>query len=127
MCYNGVMFWCSDVNGNPKKYLRTHFLFLNSRRVLYYLAQLYTRGFGFVRRCGDVMMSQNLAVWDANSKKNKNKLAKKTLTCDTDRTKARTPKCRPAFGCSRRALPGPNKKKSAATKFMIFASPGNRF
>ena len=37
-------------------------------------------------------------------------LATKTLTCDTDRTKARTPKCRPAFGCSRRALPGPNKK-----------------
>ena len=45
---------------------------------------------------------------------------------DIDRTKARTPKCRPAFGCSRRALPGPNKK-SAATKFMVFASPENVF
>ena len=43
-------------------------------------------------------------------KKSPNKPAKKTLTCDTDRTKARTPKCRPAFGCSRRALPGPKNR-----------------
>ena len=40
----------------------------------------------------------------------KNKLATKTLTCDTDRTKTRTPKWRPAFSCSPRALPGRNKK-----------------
>ena len=57
-----------------------------------------------------------LPVWNAKSPKSPNKLATKTLTCDTDRTKARTPKCRPAFGCSRRALPGPNIKKSVATK-----------
>ena len=25
MCYNDVMFWCSDVTGNLKKYLRIHF------------------------------------------------------------------------------------------------------
>jgi len=61
-------------------------------------------------------------VNNANSKKSPNKLATKTLTCDTDRTKARTPKCRPAFGCSRRAFPGPNKKL-VATKFIIFDSP----
>ena len=67
-------------------------------------------------------------LWTQSFKKSPNELAKITLTCDTDRrTKARTPKCRPAFGCSRRALPGPNKKKSVATKFTIFASPGNRF
>ena len=54
---------------------------------------------------------------------------KKKLTCDTDRTKARTPKCRPAFGCFRRAVPVASRteeKKSVATKFMIFASPENR-
>jgi hypothetical protein len=59
------------------------------------------------------------------SKKSPNELATKTLACDTDRTKARTPKCRPAFGCSRRALPGPNKKIGRG-KIMIFASPERR-
>ena len=54
--------------------------------------------------------SSLLPAQDANFQKSPNKLATKTLTCDTDRTKARTPKCRPAFGCSRRALPGPKKK-----------------
>ena len=57
---------------------------------------------------------------DANPPKSQNKLATKTLTCDTDRTKARTPKWRPAFGCSRRALLGPNKKQSVATKVYDF-------
>ena len=51
--------------------------------------------------------------------KSRNKLATKTLTCDTDQTKARIPKWRPPFGCSRRALPGPNKK-SVATKVCGF-------
>ena len=57
-----------------------------------------------------------LGLWSAQQRmthtppKAKNKLATKTLICDTDRTKARTPKRRPAFCCSRRALPGPNKK-----------------
>ena len=49
-------------------------------------------------------------VEDAKLQKIPNKLAKQALTCDTNRTKARTPKCRPAFGCSRRALPGPKKE-----------------
>ena len=74
-----------------------------------------------------VSVDRHDAAQDVNFQKSPNKLATKTLTCDTDRTKARTPKWRPAFGCSRRALPGPNTKKSVATKFRIFASPGNRF
>ena len=40
---------------------------------------------------------------DGRFHKSPNKLATKTLACDTDRTKAHTPKWRPPFGCSRRA------------------------
>ena len=73
-----------------------------------------------------MMQLIKLPVKNAKFQKSRNKLAKKTLTCDTDRTKARTPKCRPAFGCSRRALPGPNQKNSVATKIYDFASPEKR-
>ena len=53
-----------SVTGNPKKIPKDPLFFKkNSWRVLYYLAQLFTRGFGFVRRCGEVMMSQNLILF----------------------------------------------------------------
>ena len=68
------------------------------------------------RRCGRGSAGRKLP-------KSQNKVATKTLTCDTDRTTARTPKWRPAFGCSRHALPGPNKKNRPRLKFTIFASP----
>ena len=62
------------------------------------------------------------------SKKDPNKPASRPLTCDTDRTKARTPTFRLTFGCSRRALPGPNNNKNRPRlKFMVlFASPEKR-
>ena len=59
-----ALFFGALMSPEIKKNLWINFFFQkNSWRVIYYLAQLFTRGFDFVRRYGEVMMSQNLVLW----------------------------------------------------------------
>ena len=55
MCYNDVIFWCSDITGNLKKYLRIHFFSKkNSWRVRWYHIYLRLTRCPLFERCARV-------------------------------------------------------------------------